>query len=84
MSSARGQHDVARRPPGLALLTALAFAIATAPGCVALGRATNDAYTWSSATFTPNPASVLPWFLGFGLGFIAWFVATGRVLLAHR
>lgn len=40
-------------------------------GCRATGRLSDAAYSWGAATFAPNPISVLPFFGGLGIGFVA-------------
>jgi hypothetical protein len=57
-----------RAPRSLVLLTALAIALG---GCRATGRTANDYFDWGGRTFTTNPGSILPYFIGFGAFFVA-------------
>jgi hypothetical protein len=50
--------------------TTLVLALA-ASGCRATGRAANAYFDWGGKTFTTNPVSVAPYFLGFICFFIA-------------
>jgi hypothetical protein len=49
----------------------LATALAVAPGCHYVGKGANDAFEWGGRVFTTNPGSVAPYFMGFGLFFVA-------------
>ncbi len=50
----------------------LAVVVAIAPvGCRTLGRIASDGYSWSSATFTPNPTATVSYHAGLVVGFIA-------------
>lgn len=46
------------------------MALALAPGCRALGSGAQGFYEGSAGVFTPNPASIVPFYAGFGLGFV--------------
>jgi hypothetical protein len=50
---------------------ALAVALALAPGCRATGETANGYFDWGGRVFTTNPGSVAPYFVGFGLFYIA-------------
>ncbi len=51
----------------VALLLLLIVVLIFAPGCVAWGRASWDAFDWAGSVFPPNPASIVPYWVGFAL-----------------
>jgi hypothetical protein len=50
-----------------ALVVLLILVLIFVPGCVAWGRASWNAFDWAGAVFPPNPASVVPYWVGFVL-----------------
>ncbi|MEZ6188468.1 MAG: hypothetical protein R3F62_26135 [Planctomycetota bacterium] len=48
----------------------LALWLALSSGCQGAGQWSSDLYVGSSSAFTPNPASVVPYFVGLGTGFV--------------
>jgi hypothetical protein len=61
---------VLRRPSRVATL--LLAASLTLGGCRATGRAANSYFDWAGRTFTTNPVSVAPFFVGFVVFFTAF------------
>ena len=57
-----------RRPVRLALALALGLACAS---CHSSARFANNSYTWTSATFSPNPVASIPYYVGLVSGFVA-------------
>lgn len=53
------------------LLIILALSATLSSGCASVGRGGKATYEWSAATFTENPASIAPSFVGLGVGAIA-------------
>jgi hypothetical protein len=58
-----------RARPWLSLVVTLAFS--TSVGCHSVGDATNDYFDWGGRNFTSNPGSLIPYYLGFGVFFVA-------------
>lgn len=72
MPGARGAAGALRRQgtKGRRAALALASLLALAPGCRALGQGAQLYYEASAGVFTPNPAAIVPFYAGFGLGFL--------------
>ncbi len=49
------------------LLVLLVLVLVFVPGCVTLGRASYASYDWAGSVFPPNPASLVPFWIGFVL-----------------
>lgn len=55
----------------LLLVVGLVVGLVVTPGCRALGGGAQTLYEGSAGAFTPNPAAIVPFYAGFGLGFLA-------------
>lgn len=69
MPGARGEARALTRRQATG--AALCLWLLLAPGCRAVGRGAQVFYEASATLFTPNPAAVVPFYAGFGLGFLA-------------
>lgn len=57
-------------PRRLAILLSLALLLPGAAGCTTISHGARDTWSFAGETFPENPASIVPFFIGLGLGCI--------------